>query len=65
MIHYLIHQSGYIMTKPPFHNYIRPKAQSLEGRKKKERWKGTKNIVPACNAKIGSVFAGHEAKWVL
>jgi len=24
------------MTKPPFHNDIRPKAQSLEGRKRKK-----------------------------
>jgi len=54
------------MTKPPFHNDITPKVQSLESRKKKERWKGSKNSVTACNGKTGSLFCRpHEAKWVL
>jgi hypothetical protein len=48
------------MTKPPFHNDISPKVQLLEGRRKKEQWKGTKNSVPACNGNtLEACYAGH------
>jgi hypothetical protein len=50
------------MTKPPFCNDIRPKVQSFEGRKKKEQWKGTKNSVPPCNGKTGSLFCRARGK---